>query len=378
MLNLVSGTNTIGSRTSGDRILHIKMNESLEQLIENKSFLRFVRGDADEEEMARWNQWIREDPHHEELYEEAVFFLQKFHIESRIETDDAGDWDEIEQLIRSDEERLHQLPSHQRENTAKLLLRYAAIIFIITIAGISYWLISNSRSRYDNTSKTIADVTIQTGFSELKTINIPGGSQIILAPNSKILHKQNWLDKPLKKLKLTGEAYFNISDKNKKSGKAEFEITTQQGIVRDYGTRFNVSTFDNKTVVVLEHGKVSVSKVVGEKSSTVLGNGQMALISDQASGIDIKKVNTRVYTSWRTKTLYFDNTPLSFFLSYLTNFYGLKVVVRDSTLMDKRLSDGIDRGSVKNMLNVISHVLNIKMYQNGDTVYVQGSPELTH
>lgn len=348
------------------------MVESLEQLISDQSFCRFVSGKADEAEILFWSHWIDSTPHHQEMYEEALFLLNKFHIESRVKTDDLKDWIELQDLINSEPDKIHLLSGiRKRESTFRFLLRYAAIFLIVSLVGVSFWLIPNSKSHNGAASQSIADVTVETGFSELKTINFSDGSKITLAPNSKITYRQNWLKKSVKELKLTGEAYFNIADKNEQPGMAKFKIITQQGVIKDYGTKFNVSTFDNKTLVVLEYGIVSVSKIKEQKSSArVLDAGQMALISNQKKGIDIKRVNTRVYTSWRTKTLYFEDTPLPFFLSYLKNFYGKSIVVRDSTLLNKRLSDGIDRGSVKSMLNVISHVLSIKMYQKGDTVYV--------
>jgi len=349
------------------------MIESLEQLISDQSFRRFVSGEADDSEKIYWSHWINSDTKHQQMYEEAVFLLTKFRVTSRVETDDEKDWADVEHLINSEADKIRQLPSLQKKgSTLSFLLRYAAIILIISLAGISYWLFPHFKDDV-SASHQLADVTVETGFRELKTINLYDGSKIILAPNSKLTHKANWLSKHVKELKLSGEAYFDISDKNKQSGKAKFKIVTPQGVVRDYGTKFDVSTFDDKTLVVLEYGIVSVSKVKERKTSTrMLDVGQMALISNQQDNIDIKKVNTRVYTSWRTKTLFFDNTPLPFFLSYLKNFYGKSIVVRDSTLLNKRLSDGIDRGSVKSMLNVISHVLSIKMYQQGDTVYVGG------
>ena len=348
------------------------MIKYLEQLISDPSFRRFISNEADESEKLFWLRWIDSSPENQDMYDEALFLLKKFHIESQVKTDDLKDWSDLEYQINSEEDKIHQFNTLQkRVSTFRFLMRYAAIFVVISLVGMGFWLMSNSKDNSGTIAKISPEVSIETGFSELKTINLNDGSKIILAPNSQIIYKKGWLKEPIKKLRLYGEAYFNISEKNKNSGKAKFKIMTTQGVIRDYGTKFNVSTFDNKTLVVLEYGIVSVSKVKDQKSSVrMLDAGQMAMISDQKSDINIKKVNTRVYTSWKTKTLYFDDTPLSFFVSYLKNFYGLHVVVRDSTLLDKQLSDGIDRSSVKNMLDVISHVLNIKMYQQGDTVYI--------
>lgn len=356
------------------------MIESLEQLINDSSFRRFISGEADESENLFWRSWIEMDPRHQEMYEEALFLLKKFQVKSHKSTNDSDDWADLEQRIDQEESALiHNLPAYSgEESTFKFLLRYAAIFLAISLAGLGLWLITNKNAT-NSASETVAEVTIQTGYRQLKTIKLSDGSRIILAPNSSLTHSKNWLSKPVKELKLSGEAYFNIAEKKKPTGKVRFKIVTPAGVVRDIGTQFDVSTFDNKTVVVLESGIVNVSKHDQQSvmPSRVLKPGQMALLSNQTSSIEVSDVNTRVYTSWKTKTLYFDNTPLTFFLSYLKNYYGTPVVVKDSTLLSKKLSDGIDRGSVKNMVKVISHVLNIKMYQKGDTVYVGSNSKST-
>jgi len=357
------------------------MIESLEQLINDHSFRRFISGGADDSERLFWTQWIDSDPRHRKMYEDACVLLKKFRIESRVQTDDQKDWSDLEQLLsREEESPVYKLPVFSgKESTFKFLLRYAAIFLVISMVGLGLWLVSNNRNRNQNAAGALAEVTVQTGYSQIKTIKLSDGSQIILAPNSKLTHTKDWLSKPTKDLKLSGEAYFNIVEKKKPTGKARFKIITPSGVVRDIGTKFNVSTFDDKTVVVLESGIVNVSKEDKESdlSTRVLKPGQMALLSKRESSIKVSDVNTRVYTSWKTKTLYFDNTPLTFFLSYLKNYYGTRVVVKDSTLLNRSLSDGIDRGSVKDMVKVISHVLNINMYQKGDTVYVGSNSKST-
>lgn len=356
------------------------MIKSLGQLVSDDSFRRFISGGADEKEKKIWTNWINSNPAHQRMYEEALFFLKEFQIESRVYTDDAKDWAELEQRISQDDAALiHKLPIYSGDQSAfKFLLRYAAIFLVVSLVGLGLWLIYFSNCTGNIGSKKVAEVTIQTGYREFKTFKVSDGSKIILAPNSKLTYKKDWLSKPIKELKLSGEAYFNIKEKKKPTGKVRYKIVTSFGVIRDIGTRFNISTFDHKTRVVLESGIVNVSKQdqLTDSSTRILRPGQMALLSKKIPSIKVSEVNTRIYTSWKTKTLYFEDTPLPFFLSYLKNFYGLHVVVRDSTLLSKRLSDGIDRGSVKDMLNVISHVLNIKMYQRGNTVYVEdGIPD---
>lgn len=342
---------------------------SPEELIENPSFKRFINDNASEEEVRFWTQWIHADSRNYELYQEAQFLLKGFNIKAHTETNDEEDWLKLQSRLEQDDLKNKYEPVSFLNTTTMYTLRYAAIVLLAILIGVGIWV----SGTYKEDKKNIAqNIVVQTQYRETQKLHLSDGSQIFLAPNSKITYKSNWLKKPVKKLKLSGQAYFDIAGGPRSDGKAKFEIHTSQGIIRDFGTKFNVSTFGNRTTVVLEDGEVSVSKNENTevKQSIKLEPGHMAVLDSQSPTIKTSKVNPRVYTSWTGKTLYFDNTPLSFFLSYIKNNYGKPVVVRDSTLLNRRLNNGIDRGSVPDMLAVFSKVLDIKLYQENDTVYV--------
>jgi len=350
---------------------HKKENRmsSPEELIENPSFKRFINDNASEEEVRFWTQWIHADSRNYELYQEAQFLLKGFNIKAHTETNDEEDWLKLQSRLEQDDLKNKYEPVSFLNTTTMYTLRYAAIVLLAILIGVGIWV----SGTYKEDKKNIAqNIVVQTQYRETQKLHLSDGSQIFLAPNSKITYKSNWLKKPVKKLKLSGQAYFDIAGGPRSDGKAKFEIHTSQGIIRDFGTKFNVSTFGNRTTVVLEDGEVSVSKNENTevKQSIKLEPGHMAVLDSQSPTIKTSKVNPRVYTSWTGKTLYFDNTPLSFFLSYIKNNYGKPVVVRDSTLLNRRLNNGIDRGSVPDMLAVFSKVLDIKLYQENDTVYV--------
>lgn len=342
--------------------------DSLEELIVNPSFRRFVNDKASEEEVRFWTQWIHSDSNHYKLYEEARFLINDFDIKAHTETNDQEDWLKLKDRLQQEDQKKKYKPTSVHNTSLRYTLRYAAIFLLAILIGVGFWM----TDWYQEEPEIAQDVVIETQYRETQKIKLTDDSQIILAPNSRIMHKSDWLEKPVKQLTLSGQAYFDIAGGPRSDGKAKFEIHTPQGIIRDYGTQFNVSTFDNRTTVVLEDGRVSVSKNEGTDEAQVakLEPGQIAVLDTQSSEIKTSRINPHVYTSWTGKTLYFDDTPLSFFLSFLKNNYGTPVVVRDSTLLNRTLNNGIDRGSVPDMLEVFSRVLDIRLYQKNDTVYV--------
>lgn len=343
--------------------------DSLEELIVNPSFRRFVNDKASEEEVRFWTQWIHSGSNHYKLYQEAHFLINDFGIKAHTETNDQEDWLKLKDRLQQEDRRKKNKSSSFFNTSWMYALRYAAIFLIAILIGIGFWM----TGWHQEEPEIAQNVVIETQYRETQKIQLTDDSQIILAPNSVIRYKSNWLEKPVRKLSLSGQAYFDIAGDSRPDGKAKFEIHTPQGIIRDYGTKFNVSTFDNRTTVVLEDGSVEVSRS-GEAHETQMAQlkpGEMAILDSQSPEIKKSSANPRVYTSWTGKTLYFDDTPLSFFISFLKNNYGAPVVVRDSTLLNRKLNNGIDRGSVPDMLEVFSRVLDIRLYQKDDTVYVE-------
>src|SRR5690625_7026441 len=71
---------------------------------------------------------------------------------------------------------------------------------------------------------------------------------------------------------LDGEAYFTVPSRGHSDFDEEeelFQVFTRDGVIRVLGTRFAVSSHDNRTVVVLEEGR--------DRKSTRLNSSHVAI-----------------------------------------------------------------------------------------------------
>src|SRR5690625_6610857 len=92
-------------------------------------------------------------------------------------------------------------------------------------------------------------------------------------------------------------------------------VCKKDGLICVFGTRFTVSSHDNRTVVVLEEGSVMIATADSEggisedeSQQWVLQPEELAEFSNDSEGLIRKEtVNTRIYTSWKDQRLYFDN-----------------------------------------------------------------------
>jgi len=349
-----------------------KVNRLINYLLGDESFHHYVYGTASRREQEKWKRWSDESSEHKEAFMQAYKLLHELRFVPAYSLSVDKRWRRFYgQLNRVNRVRSFSGPSIGRKNfRSRVLIRYAVVLCFVSLAAIGYRLISQSRKAYSK-HPDIADVTVTTGYRQQKIFAFSKGSKIILSPNSRLIHKSDWLREKIKKVRLEGQAYFDIAE-TQQDGNVKFDVVTSFGTVRDIGTAFNVSTFNNQMTVVLKRGIVNVtpSWPTGQLRSVQLKPGQMATITSGDHRMTVREVNTRVYTSWTTKTLYFYHTPLRTFINDIRNFYGAPVVVCDSALLRKELSGGVDRGGLADMIKVVSNVLSIPMHVSRDTVYV--------
>ena len=87
---------------------------------------------------------------------------------------------------------------------------------------------------------------------------------------------------------LDGEAYFEVAKDNKRP----FRVVTANGVVRQYGTSFNVNTYMNGvTKVVLVDGSVSVLPNLGGEYK--MKPGELAVLHAATQEVQISEVKDR-------------------------------------------------------------------------------------
>lgn len=347
-------------------------SHSLQSLLADESFHRWINGKSNRQETDHWEQWVHASEENLVIAEKAKHILRELSIVSghqKTEQDAMKQWDRLEKRIENDDSGSLMFPFETRKQNRRWqsAFRYAAVIAILMLSGYAFW-----QYRLNNHPKTekVAMLQLDTQYGEQKIIKLSDGSQIHLAPHSHLRYASDWLNQPVRKLYLDGEAYFDIVG-TRKPGHAEFEIHTRDGVIHDLGTQFNVSTFHNQTSVVLKKGVVTVhSNMENNNNEVRLAPGQMVTIGRNLPNARIEQVNPEVYTSWSTNLLVFDHTPLRQFIQTLKDLYGVNVVVKDSVLLNRELTGNIEKQSLGTILRAVSKVLNINIYQRGHTVFI--------
>lgn len=120
---------------------------------------------------------------------------------------------------------------------------------------------------------------------------------------------------------LDGEAYFQVA----KDSKRPFRVITANGVVKQYGTTFNVNTHvPGITKVVLVKGSVSVLPNQGGEYK--IKPGELAVLQADTQDVQISVVDIEPYIAWNSGRFVFDNCSLESLMNVISRWYNKDVV----------------------------------------------------
>ncbi|WP_417885559.1 FecR family protein [Zunongwangia sp.] len=191
--------------------------------------------------------------------------------------------------------------------------RYAAAIFVLVIASVSFIYFTKSVAFPD------AEVTIVSNLGEkIKRVKLPDSSSVQLYPNSKLTYTTNF--RANRKVELSGEAFFDVS----KDKKHPFSVTCLKTITTVLGTSFSIKQNPQKSVhIKLYEGSIKMN-VKGDYKSWLLAPGEE---------ITYSKNNVLVSNFERFKD--FNNTTLKDLISYINQQYSYKIEIPEKYINQK-------------------------------------------
>lgn len=206
-----------------------------------------------------------------------------------------------------------------------------------------------------------ADVQLITRHDKEFWMTLDDGTLVHLNYNSSLVYPLHFTGNS-REVELVGEAYFFVAHDSKRP----FYVKTPDGVVKQYGTEFNINT-RGATEVVLVNGSISVSRNGGQER--MLHPGEKAVMAD---GISVCKVDVAPYTAWNTGLYSFEDCRLDQLMEVLTRWYGLKVTFADPTLKNRRITGVISRyKDIANSMQAISEVAGVDIQYEGESIVIQ-------
>ncbi|WP_116772133.1 FecR family protein [Maribacter litoralis] len=187
---------------------------------------------------------------------------------------------------------------------------------------------------------------------EYNTLSVPNGKQfgIVLSDGTRVhLNAGSSITYPtvfekdaIRRVVLRGEAFFDVIHENNR----QFVVNVQDLDVKVYGTKFNVTNYDEdkQSEVVLVEGSVGLSSKESKKDlkEVFLEPGYMGVFNKTDKNIINQKVNTALYTSWMKGNLVFRNVSFENIIQKLERHYNVVIINNNVALANEKFNATIE------------------------------------
>jgi len=322
---------------------------------------KVLAGEATAEEKLQVEQWARENEANKKYYEHLKTIFEKAgaaNVQIQFDTDAA--WKRVKKQLGQHQGSRIQSP----ESSTKMLdpgswsaLRIAAgVIFLLGIGFVAYqW-----RDVPVETFAVTSDkVTVQD--------TLPDGSTAYLNKKSELKFEYD-AKKKTRTVKLKGEAYFAVKHDEAKP----FVIETDEIIVRDIGTEFNLKSYpDQDTIeIVVTQGEVQFYTLKDEGLN--LKAGEKGIYSKKSKEFyRIEKIDTNTL-AYKTKVFSFNNTDLGAVVSLLNEVYDAHIKLLNKDLHNCRLTANFKEDNPDTIVEVIAETMGLTITRQGDEVLLDG------
>ena len=183
--------------------------------------------------------------------------------------------------------------------------------------------------------------------AQMKEFVLPDGTEVTLAPGSKLTYSE----KSPRKTQLEGKAYFEVA----RDEAVPFEITSDGAFVRVLGTKFMVDAGSSVKEVYVTEGKVLFAKS-SDAEGVILTKDMQATLSPEAN-VPVIALETDVNSiAWQRGSFIFDKTPLRDVLETLSEHYKVSFAATD---LDKQLSGEFYAEDLDLIISLIESALDV-------------------
>jgi transmembrane sensor len=313
--------------------------------------VKFLLGEASAPEQHQVRSWIALSASNRKYFDDFELIWQQSKIiaqSSQVNEDDA--WERFQQRIRKGYKPAPVVPLFRRFHFTAIA---AAVLITITAFTVVYL----------SLFKTPETILLAATNAVVKD-TLPDHSVVTLNKNSTLKYAEQEGDQALRKVKLEGEAFFDVApDKSR-----PFIIEVDSVTVRVVGTSFNVRNTTDYTEIIVESGVVQVT---GNQQQITLTKGESIRVTANGQVAAKQAVRDQLHNYYRTKEFVCDNTPLWKLVEVLNEAYGSNIVIANESLKQYPLTTTFHNEPLDNILLIIHETFDIQIERKGDMILLR-------
>ena len=253
----------------------------------------------------------------------------------------------------------YQKPKGRIKKLIFTVSRIAAILFIGLLLGLSVQYLKKTQPVY------YTSIAPKGSISQLV---LPDNSIVFLNAGSQLKYSIDGLNGK-REVFLEGEAWFDITKNEAKP----FVVHTLLYNVNVFGTKFNVKAYktDEEIVTTLEEGSLQIASSENFKmaENKTLRPGEQLVYNSLKKAIEVKKVETRMFTAWKDNKLIFINMNLKELVVLLERKYGVEIETSDM-ILNYHYDGTIKDETILEVLDLLKETLPVKYKIEGQTILI--------
>lgn len=320
------------------------------QHINDEQLVKYITGELQAVEKSVVEQWLLESSENNDYYQQLKFSWESAETSyPPISVDSNAAWQKLtSRMVESEQTR----ELNTTDKTAKSFWFYALRVAAILVIAAFFYPVTQLLKSDSNETWTAVSSPYQDTLSD--------GSKITLNTGAELSYPSEF-DKNQRKVKLKGEAFFDIEPDKQKP----FIIESDLGFIRVLGTSFNVKAVSESDFEVsVETGLVQISMVSSDHKDTtslLLEAGTAGFISYETHRLFKIENKNPAALFWLNKKLSFSQTPIIDVFKILEEAYQIQITIPESDLSHCVLSSKFENESLTSILEVIAATFNFQI-----------------
>lgn len=247
---------------------------------------------------------------------------------------------------------MEKVKRNRRKVFFEKMIRYAACLVLPLL--VSTLLLGYFYFQKLDVAKQYAEVKASIG--SVVRHELPDGSVVWLNGGSSLSYPVVFSANE-RRVSLKGEAYFEV----KADQQNPFYVNTSSGlVVHVYGTKFNVTAYEDDTCVetVLEQGKVNLQ--TPDHKTYVMNPGQQALYDRKTHSMMIDNTEVYAQVAWINGKMVFRNTPLMTLFKRLERKFNVEIKVNNRSGKDYNYRATFQEETLSQILDYLSQSIPLK------------------
>lgn len=251
----------------------------------------------------------------------------------------------------------------------KIRLSDAAIGRLAEESGISISKTPEGQIVYEpgqNTAATDGKNTLTTAKGETYILILPDKSRVWMNAASSLTYSTTLLEDGVRKVKLEGEAYFEVA----KDKEHPFVVESKGQQVEVLGTHFNVNAYGDESVIktTLLEGRV---RIFNQQMGKILVPGFEAV--NTGEGITLNKVDTELAVAWKNNNFVFANARIETVMKMVERWYNVKIVYQGAMPEDQFIGVVSRFDNISKVLSILESTGLVHFKIKDRTIYVSKS-----